>query len=256
MTLWLLIFLVLLLLGATIYTTRRLKKRQQHLMARIEAMPAEQHYHDINEFRQLAAFVQLHSFLAPDFPLPPMRSWAISPDFALLVVRLIDEHKPARIVEFGSGSSTLVCGYCMRRNEGGEIISIDHDTVFANKTRDDLSRHGLSEWADVRVAALEASAYRDDAGRPIEWYDAEVVSALPADIDLVIVDGPPARHKALARYPALPAIADKLAPGAVLVLDDADRPEEQAVLTRWRREFARARYDHEPTEKGACVVTF
>ena len=52
------------------------------------------------------------------------------------------------------------------------------------------------------------------------------------------MDGPPAdtADKVLARYPALPALRARLAPGATVVLDDVERPGEQEVLTRWERE--------------------
>ena len=57
-------------------------------------------------------------------------------------------------------------------------------------------------------------------------------------IDLLLVDGPPAYATGygLARYPALPALHDRLAPGATVVLDDVERPGEQEVLRRWERE--------------------
>ncbi len=55
--------------------------------------------------------------------------------------------------------------------------------------------------------------------------------------DLLIVDGPPADGpgQGAARAPALPALQDKLAPGATVVLDDAVRPGESEVLERWER---------------------
>ena len=35
------------------------------------------------------------------------------------------------------------------------------------------------------------------------------------------------------RYPALPALEPRLAPGAIVVLDDATRPGEREILERW-----------------------
>ena len=57
-------------------------------------------------------------------------------------------------------------------------------------------------------------------------------------IDLLVVDGPPAHAAShgLARYPALPLLADRLAPGGTVVPDDAERPGQQEVLRRWERE--------------------
>ena len=66
----------------------------------------------------------------------------------------------------------------------------------------------------------------------MQWYDDAVVAAgldaaLQGDlIDLLLVDGPPAYAvgHGLARYPALPVLRDRLAPGATVVLDDVERP--------------------------------
>ena len=247
--------IILCLLVIVVRKQRRLGKDQKRILAKLEAQRSAGVYHDINEYRQLTAYQQLQTYLRPRFILPPMRDWAISPDFAALLVRLIHDHQPKRIVEFGSGSSTLVCGYCLERLGAGEIISIDHDPEFAGKTRKDLARHDLARWADVRVAERRSSTYLDDTGQPIEWYDTDVVDSLPGDIDLVIVDGPPGSTHAFARYPALPALAQRLSANATLVLDDAARPGEQVTLARWQREFKDMTLVFEGTEKGAAVLT-
>jgi len=247
---------ILFLLVTVVRKQRRLGKGQKRILAKLQAQRSAVVYHDINEYRQLTAYQQLQTYLRPRFILPPMRDWAISPDFAALLVRLIHDRQPKRIVEFGSGSSTLVCGYCLERLGGGEIISIDHDPEFADKTRKDLTRHDLARWADVRVAERRSSAYLDDTtGQPVEWYDTDVVDSLPGDIDLVIVDGPPGSAHPFARYPALPALAQRLSANATLVLDDADRPGEQATLARWQHEFQGMALVFEATEKGAAVLT-
>jgi hypothetical protein len=41
---------------------------------------------------------------------------------------------------------------------------------------------------------------------------------------------------ARSRFPALPALADRLAPGALVVLDDADRDGERDILDAWERD--------------------
>ena len=245
----------LVALVVVIRQQHRLRKAQKRILSRLADQRSAGVYHDLNEYRQLTTFQQLHAYLRPRFILPPMRDWAISPDFAVLLVRLIEDRRPKRIVEFGSGNSTLVCAYCLERLGGGEIISIDHDPQFAARTRDELSRHHLGAWADVRVAELKSSAYLDDEGQPIAWYDSAVVDRLPGDIDMVIVDGPPAAGGPLVRSPALPALSERLTHTAVLVLDDADRPGEQATLARWREAFPSMDLAFEATEKGAAVVT-
>jgi hypothetical protein len=40
----------------------------------------------------------------------------------------------------------------------------------------------------------------------------------------------------LARYPALPALRDKLRPGATVMLDDCHRRDEKETLRKWLAE--------------------
>jgi hypothetical protein len=38
------------------------------------------------------------------------------------------------------------------------------------------------------------------------------------------------------RYPALPALGDRLTADAAVILDDVDRPGERAIIEAWERE--------------------
>jgi hypothetical protein len=89
-----------------------------------------------------------------------------------------------------------------------------------------LHREGLERYARVVHAPLE--------GEP-PWYARAALERLPDPIDLLVVDGPPAEApgEGERRAPALPALASRLVPGATVVLDDAERPGERAVLARW-----------------------
>lgn len=57
-----------------------------------------------------------------------------------------------------------------------------------------------------------------------------------AEVDLLLVDGPPGRTSKHARYPAVPALRDRLRPGATFMLDDCHRREEKETLHRWLAE--------------------
>ena len=85
----------------------------------------------------------------------------------------------------------------------------------------------MQDVARVILAPLEA-----------RWYAPAGVAELPEQIDLLIVDGPPADTPELAesRHPALGTLAPRLAPGALVVLDDIGRAGEQRVLNRWEAE--------------------
>ena len=58
------------------------------------------------------------------------------------------------------------------------------------------------------------------------------------EIDLLVVDGPPGSLSEMAGSPAPHVLESQLAPNAVVILDDADRPGEQGIARRWITEVA------------------
>jgi predicted O-methyltransferase YrrM len=179
-----------------------------------------------------------------------MRDMAISPDCAATLVSIIMELRPTTILEFGSGTSTLLCGYCLKQLGAGAIISIDHDLKYAEQTIGELREHGLAEYARVQHAALRTVSL--PAGQ-WQWYDPAFLAQAPA-VDLLIVDGPPGGLQRLARYPALPMVIGKLSPAATIVIDDANRPDEQEMVRRWVSEFPGFRRVDLNHEKGTVIL--
>ena len=108
--------------------------------------------------------------------------------------------------------------------------SLEHDAEFAQKTRDHLRAEGLDAFATVYDAPLLPLEL---PGWSAPWYSTRV---LPEGlrIDLLVVDGPPWFVTELPRYPALPVFRTALQPGALVLLDDAARPEERECVKRWR----------------------
>src|SRR3712207_7775099 len=51
------------------------------------------------------------------------------------------------------------------------------------------------------------------------WYSTSALADVD-EINLLLVDGPPGNTSKLARYPAVPALRDKLGPGATVMLDE------------------------------------
>lgn len=186
------------------------------------------------QFRQMEALAALYYRLRPRLPFPPTRGWAASPDFLLTVADTILERRPATIVECGSGLTTLIAARCVEMNGVGRVYSLEHLPEFADRTRALLARHGLSSVASIVDAPLADLALADWQGA---WYRREAFR-VPAPIDLLIVDGPPHATGKMARYPAVPTFIDALAPGALVLLDDADRPDEQAIARLWLEDYA------------------
>jgi predicted O-methyltransferase YrrM len=201
-------------------------------------------------YRRIESLLALHNELQPAAPLPPMRGWAASPDLLRQLMELVRRQRPATIVEAGCGLSTLVCGYALRRTGEGRIVALEHDREYAERCREQLAEHGLQQIAEVRDAPLSEAVIR---GERWKWYDLSALEDVES-IDLLIIDGPPEHVQPLARYPALPLLADRLSEGAIAVLDDGDREGERLCVERWLAEMTGFSSEYLPLEKGAFIL--
>lgn len=112
----------------------------------------------------------------------------------------------------------------MHLNGAWQVLSLEHNPEFAEQARNNLSPHGLEQWASVIDAPLVAGS-----------------------------DGPPGMIDPMVHYPAGPALFPRLAPSAVVFLDDVARPDEQVAVRRWRQEFPDLELGMRDCEKG-CVT--
>ena len=186
----------------------------------------------------------------------PLRAddWSLD-DAALEAVLAEVERGPRVIAECGCGRSTVVIARALRELGRGEVHSLEHDPAWAQLCRVQLAAEGLSEVAKVIEAPLGPHALAQPG---CGWYAGWAVAQLPASgIELLLVDGPPAGDAELerSRYPALPALAGRLADGAVVVLDDAGRAGERWVLERWESELS-VQFDRREPEGMAVGVYF
>jgi hypothetical protein len=200
--------------------------------------------------QQVQHLVGLYATLEPGGPLPPLGGYSMEPDCASVLAQHILRHEPRLIVEAGSGSSTIVAAYCLRRIGAGKVIALEQGRAWAEAQQLDLERRGLSAFAEVRVAPLERQSVD---GREFDWF-AAAARRFDAPIDLLVVDGPPAAGNREARFPALPLLAGQLAPEAWILCDDADRRGERRILERWNELYPRLEREILPTKRGTAVL--
>jgi hypothetical protein len=131
-----------------------------------------------------------------------------------------------RIVECGCGASTILLARLLRERQAGVLTSLEHDPHWAAVVQDQLRRESLDRNVRVVHAPLE--------GDP-PWYRDEGWDAATREVDLLIVDGPPAFDPGhgTRRAPALSRFAARLVGDAAIILDDIDRPGEQQVIAQW-----------------------
>ncbi|SRR5579883_214309 len=201
-------------------------------------------------YQQVEALFSLFFTLKIRHPLPRMRGWAISPDFAEVITSLIKERKPGLVMELGSGVSTLVAGYCLEEIGQGRVVSLDHDKHYAACSSSALLKHRLQDTATIIYAPLKEVVIGDKTWL---WYDTEHLRNF-GQIDMLIVDGPPGTTQKLARYPALPLLHNLLSDDAVVLLDDTHRRDEKQTIQLWMQEFAGFSMEEMDLEKGAVIL--
>lgn len=204
-----------------------------------------------NVFNQVEGLIAVYAEVRPTRALPKSRGWAASPDFLAVLIRLVQERQPMTVLECSSGFSTVVLAAALRNLGRGKVISLEHDPIFAEKTRLLLMLHGLSSWAQVVDAPLVTQNITGWSGH---WYSTQNLES-DLRVDMLVIDGPPHTTAPLARYPALPNLYGRLAQNSVIVLDDSDRPDELTAVNRWLGDYQEMSLSNNfPCEKGCTVI--
>ncbi|MEU1516435.1 class I SAM-dependent methyltransferase [Streptomyces sp. NPDC005811] len=194
---------------------------------------------------------RLEQALQPSAPIPAGDNWAAAPDLLLYLVEQIRARRPALVIELGSGVSTLWLATALRTFDiPGRVVSLEHDPGYHEQTTKEVRRLDLDEFAEVRLAPLEQHTL---GGETLSWY-AEPAWRDLRGCGLLFVDGPPGWTAPLSRYPAVPLLADALAPGAAVVLDDHDRADEQAIVARWTEQHPTWSLERVAHRKGTAVL--
>lgn len=159
--------------------------------------------------------------------LPHLGCWKADTYLLHRIVDEIEARQPQVVVELGSGATSLVIAKTLSLHGGGSLYSYDQHEPFVRQ---------MGEW--LREHELAARFYHAPLGQrdptwPGLWYD---LPETPSIIDMLIIDGPPWAVHPFARGMA-ERLFDRVAPGGIILLDDAARPGERIVARRWRRNW-------------------
>jgi predicted O-methyltransferase YrrM len=167
-------------------------------------------------------------------PYLPWTEGTIRPAALVTVLNEITFAERKHIVELGSGVSTVVIGRLLAQR-GGKVTAVEHDPAWARLVRSQVERERLKDVVEVIVSPLEPHP-ASWSGAP--WYSQESVALLPGEIDVLLIDGPPGYGQGMShsRYPAMPALAGRMAGLGLVILDDADREPEREIVARWAEE--------------------
>ncbi len=226
-----------------------------------------------NAVRQIESFVRLQQYLGPDVLVPEMHNWTISPDFAVLLIQLIEQHSYDAVIEFGSGSSTVILAKALsnvaeRKNlTPAPLLSFDHLPQYQRQTQQALGQLGLQS-SNNQVILAPLMPWQAPSGSTFSYYECtEALNQLRQvlSIDrpklLIVVDGPPAATGQLARYPAMAKVMASFQKPCELhfLLDDFLREEEQKIVQMWVTELSELQFSvkvttHDQLEKKACFI--
>lgn len=228
----------------------RLEESTDALLHELARAERDRRTDDRHAFAQIEASLNLFAQLPPQARMPGLRGWAMSPDLLLVVVEILRQRRPRLVLELGGGSSTIWLAHAIRLlGLDTRLVTLEHDEKWVRTIEARLDAHGLQDVVGIRLAPLVEQPV---AGETYRWYDPSAWQDL-TDVDLLLVDGPPAATGEQARYPAGPLLVDRLAANAIVVLDDAIRDDEQRMAKRWApllSDFARLNL---PVEKKAIV---
>jgi len=182
-----------------------------------------------NHFLQIEALLSIYNSLPNLKYMPATRGWAGSPDFLNKIVEIILKQKPRIVLEASSGVSTVLIGLALKMNNSGKALSFEHDTSYAEITRKNIEVNDIEDISIIMDCPL--NDYLID-GETWKWYDTKELT-FTDKIDLLIIDGPPRATQNLARYPAIPLLHKYFSDNVIILLDDANRPDEIIIIEKW-----------------------
>lgn len=184
----------------------------------------------------------------------PIGTWALDAATIDRLVELVRDQRPRAIVEFGSGTSTVVFAALLAEQQGEAlgVISFEQDAGWAARTREALRQRGLEGAAVVSQLPLGNPGNGAPPGYLLTKEAAKLLRRHPPE--LVLVDGPTLESGA-SRLGAADLVAPFVRRDVTLLLDDALRDAELCVAEAWERRVDITVHGIRTTPKGLLEAT-
>jgi hypothetical protein len=183
----------------------------------------------------------------------PIGTWAVDAETIDRLVELVRARQPASIVEFGSGTSTVVLASLLAEfhRNGPRLVSFEEDPAWAERSRAALAERGLDRIATVIQLQL---AEREDGSSDYVLADDATQMLRRLAPQLILVDGPTLDSGA-SRLGTIDLVAPHLREDAMVLLDDALRDAELCIAAAWERRDDVALHGIRATPKGLLEAT-
>ena len=224
-----------------------------------------------NSKLQLESFIAINNYLRTGEFIGNFHGFPISPDVGLYMVQLLEENSYTVIIEFGSGTSTVILARASSLISTRKIIpqpihiAFEHLEEYHKKTKKMLESSQLETIVDVQLTHLDG--YSGPNNRQYRYYDCQKqLHSLNERLGsnekkiLVIVDGPPGSACKHSRYPAVPIVVSMFPDAHIdILLDDYDRQDEKEIVTEWitylESKKIKIEIIEKNFEKGACLIS-
>ena len=205
-----------------------------------------------NLFIQLSCLLEIREIAGASLPLGPFSGWALFPDTLLTVLRDVRTRVNPRVIEFGSGESTIAIAAGLKAAKSGLLTTIEHDSDFADRVLKRLRQCNLADCVDLKVVPLRAY----DPRWGFSGFTSYDLAGLDSDFDVAIIDGPiVSKFGAATRSIPLEWCAARLAGERVIYLDDALRAGEQSICKSLKARWPTVNIEYLVAEKGLAKIT-
>lgn len=138
--------------------------------------------------------------------------WSIEKECFEFINNILKEN--STILEFGSGRVSEIL------NKKFNVYSVEHDKKWVNRYKTNYIYSPLKKYKDLKY----------------EWYDIDILkNKLPKEIDLILIDGPPAgKNKPEARHGFLYFYDElfKRYENLILIFDDIQREGDMNLMVK------------------------
>ena len=201
-------------------------------------------------YPQVEALISLYREIDGLTTFPKFGRWAVDPDFIVLVYDRVRNEGIQRVLECGSGSSTIALAE-LARAQGVDVFidSLENNPIVYEHVVAEIERRELTDYAKIHFTPLRRYRYAN-LEEEFEWYNLESLPLFET-YGCLIVDGPAAPNDSFARYPAGPELFHRIVPKGVIFLDDARRSGEATLPRMWRDIYPDLGVRFHETAKGA-----
>lgn len=145
--------------------------------------------------------------------------WAANYSFLYILVQILGQYKPAKIIEFGLGeSSKLITSFCKHEIPSATHTVLEHDRVWVEHFQ---SKFTLSSNTRILETDLKEVTIKNN---PVTCYSN--IEQVKQAFDLYVIDGPYGSDH-FSRYDIHALLKHSMADEFIVIIDDYNRSGEQ-----------------------------